>query len=146
MTELRAKQKKKRPDAELDVKKDIEEGRLLFRSIKSMNLGHQDFKKIRGLAAKMRWIYNLKKMLDNKPDELVFIGADEGAVGYKDLVNGEYYQYDEHVPNDEFEKDQHGEENVQIMTLKHCNNPETRGAVVGRTPFLLFVGTWNTEL
>ena len=32
------------------------------------------------------------------------------------------------------------------MTLTHCSEPEKRGAIVGRTPFLLFVGTWNTEL
>ena len=31
------------------------------------------------------------------------------------------------------------------MTLKNIYKP-TAGAIVGRTPFLLFVGTWNTEL
>ena len=32
-----------------------------------------------------------------------------------------------------------------MMTLSNCNS-ETAGAIVGRTPFLLFVATWNTEL
>ena len=31
------------------------------------------------------------------------------------------------------------------MTLKNCKS-QTAGAIVGRTPFLLFVATWNTEL
>ena len=34
---------------------------------------------------------------------------------------------------------------MDIMTLKNIYKP-TAGAIVGRTPFLLFVGTWNTEL
>ena len=76
--ELRAKQKKKRrPDAALDAKKDIEEGRLLYCSLVSKNLGHKDYIKVKGLASKMRWIYNLKKMLDNKQEELVFVGGQD---------------------------------------------------------------------
>ena len=31
------------------------------------------------------------------------------------------------------------------MTMKNIDRP-TAGAVVGRTPFLMFVGTWDTEL
>ena len=31
------------------------------------------------------------------------------------------------------------------MTLKNCKS-QTAGAIVGRTPFLLFIATWNTEL
>ena len=31
------------------------------------------------------------------------------------------------------------------MTLKNCERP-TAGAIIGRTPFLLFVGTWDTNL
>ena len=30
------------------------------------------------------------------------------------------------------------------MTLKNCERP-TAGAIIGRTPFLLFVGTWDTN-
>ena len=32
-----------------------------------------------------------------------------------------------------------------MMTFKNIEKP-TAGAIVGRTPFLLFIGTWNTEL
>ena len=31
------------------------------------------------------------------------------------------------------------------MTFKNIDK-DTAGAIVGRTPFLLFIGTWNTEL
>ena len=32
-----------------------------------------------------------------------------------------------------------------MMALKNCER-DTAGAVIGRTPFLLFVGTWDTDL
>ena len=32
-----------------------------------------------------------------------------------------------------------------MMTLKNCKS-QSAGAIVGRTPFLLFIATWNTEL
>ena len=31
------------------------------------------------------------------------------------------------------------------MTFKNCEK-STAGAIIGRTPFLLFVGTWNSDL
>ena len=34
-----------------------------------------------------------------------------------------------------------------IMTFKNIEvSKPTAGAIVGRTPFLLFIGTWDTEL
>ena len=34
---------------------------------------------------------------------------------------------------------------IESPSFKNIYKP-TAGAIVGRTPFLLFVGTWNTEL
>ena len=55
------------------------------------------------------------------------------------------HEFEENIEwKDEFEV-QDEDEDLQIMTLKNCERP-TAGAIVGRTPFLLFVGTWDTDL
>ena len=66
---------------------------------------------------------------------------------YIEIINGEYYEFEDHIAwtmeSDGYENDENRD--LLLMTFKNCNKPSA-GAVVGRTPFLLFVGTWNTEL
>ena len=55
------------------------------------------------------------------------------------------HEFEDYIEwKDEFEVEDE-DEDLQIMTLKNCERP-TAGAIIGRTPFLLFVGTWDTNL
>ena len=54
------------------------------------------------------------------------------------------HEFEEYVEwKDEYEV-MDEDEDLQIMTLKNCTR-ESAGAIVGRTPFLLFVGTWDNN-
>ena len=57
----------------------------------------------------MRWIYNLKKMLDKKQKEVVLATPQEDGV-YRDTINGELYEFEqnESPENDEEEEDDKG--------------------------------------
>ena len=58
------------------------------------------------------------------------------------------HEYEEPIAfdyNDGYQPDEGEESQLLIMTFKNIDKP-TAGAIVGRTPFLLFIGTWNTEL
>ena len=50
--------------SELRVSKDVEEGRLLASSEPKLKLGLKKYIQKKNLNDRMRWIYNLKKMLD----------------------------------------------------------------------------------
>ena len=131
--------------------KDLEEGRLLACTDTTKKLGLVTYTKIRTKARKRRWIYNLKTMLDDEEknfDKLVLPAeAPKQENTYIEIINGEYYEFEDHIAwtmeSDGYENDENRD--LLLMTFKNCNKP-TAGAVVGRTPFLLFVGTWNTEL
>ena len=65
---------------------------------------------------------------------------------YIEIINGEYYEFEDHIAwteADAYVSDENRD--LLLMTFKNCEKP-TAGAIVGRTPFLLFVGTWNSDL
>ena len=58
------------------------------------------------------------------------------------------HEYEEPIgweAHDEYQDEEGEEKQLSMMTFKNIDKP-TAGAIVGRTPFLLFVGTWDTEL
>ena len=82
--------------SELRVQKDVEEGRLLASTDPKKKLGLKQYIQKKNLNDRMRWIYNLKNMLNKQQDKVVLKDPQEDGV-FRDTVNGEMHEFEEHV-------------------------------------------------
>ena len=82
--------------SELRVYKDVEEGRLLASTDPKKKLGLKQYIQKKNLNDRMRWIYNLKNMLNKQQDKVVLKDPPEDGV-FRDTVNGEMHEFEEHV-------------------------------------------------